>query len=293
MQILMGTGSYSNDDWGGLLYPEGTKKTDYLRVYAQHYNAVEINSSFYNIPGAKAFAGMAERAGGRLQFAVKLHQTFTHLRHYDTNDLERMLKSPEPLREQGILGPFLAQFPYSFHRTAENRKYLWELTQHFDGEQLALELRHGSWDKDEVREGFSEHGLIWVSPDYPRLEGMTDSLLRSSGKTAYLRLHGRNNATWWEGKDAAERHDYRYSESELKEIAGDIAALGSDAHARLEPVDTLWVVFNNTTKGHALYNIQMLKNLLEGRGLKVQGKALEPGVLENKMFEGGLFGKID
>ena len=182
----MGTGSYSNDDWGGLLYPEGTKKTDYLRVYAQHYNAVEINSSFYNIPGTKAFAGMAERAGGRLQFAVKLHQTFTHLRHYDTNDLERMLKSPAPLREQGILGPFLAQFPYSFHRTAENRKYLWELTQHFGGEHLALELRHGSWDKDEVREGFSEHGLIWVSPDYPRLEGMTDSDGRATGEKRNL-----------------------------------------------------------------------------------------------------------
>ncbi len=272
MQILMGTGSYSNDDWVGLLYPEGTKKTDYLSIYAQQYNAVEVNSSFYNIPGEKAFAGMAKRAAGRLQFSVKLHQIFTHVRKYDGNDLERMLKSPEPLRQEGILGPFLAQFPYSFHRTLENRKYLWELAQALEAQPLAVELRHGSWDKDEVREGFSEHGLIWVSPDYPRLEGMTDSVLRSSGKIAYLRLHGRNNATWWEGKDAAERHDYRYSQSELEDIADDIAALGSIERARLEGVSKLWVIFNNTTKGHALYNIQMLKNLLEGRGLKVGGQ---------------------
>jgi len=264
MQILMGTGSYSNDDWVGLLYPEGTKKTDYLSVYAQHYNAVEINSSFYNIPGEKAFAGMAKRAGGRLVFSVKLHQIFTHARGYDSNDLERMLKSPEPLRQEGILGPFLAQFPYSFHRTLENRKYLWELAQGFGNEPLALELRHGSWDKSEVRDGFSEHGLIWVSPDYPRLEGMTDSVLRSSGKIAYLRLHGRNNATWWEGKDAAERHDYRYTQTDLEGIAAEIS--------KLQGVETLWVIFNNTTKGHALYNIQMLKVLLEGRGLKVGGR---------------------
>lgn len=278
MQILMGTGSYSNDDWVGLLYPEGTKKTDYLSVYAQHYNAVKINSSFYNIPGEKAFAGMARRAQGRLMFSVKLHQTFTHARGYDGNDLERMLKSPEPLRQEGILGPFLAQFPYSFHRTLENRKYLWELAQGFSGEQLALELRHGSWDRDEVREGFGEHGLIWVSPDYPRLEGMTDSILRSSGKTAYLRLHGRNNATWWEGKDAAERHDHRYTPPELEGIGAEIS--------ELQGVDTLWVIFNNTTKGHALYNIQMLKVLLEGRGLSVGGRDWQETAPEKGLFGG-------
>jgi len=278
MQILMGTGSYSNDDWVGLLYPEGTKRTDYLSVYAQHYNAVEINSSFYNIPGEKAFAGMAKRAVGRLQFSVKLHQSFTHVRQYSADDLERMLKSPAPLRQERILGPFLAQFPYSFHRTQGNRKYLWELAQHFGGEQLALELRHGSWDKDEVRDGFSEHGLIWVSPDYPRLEGMTDSLLRSSGKVAYLRLHGRNNATWWEGKDAAERHDYRYTQFDLEGIAEEIAVL--------EGVETLWVVFNNTTKGHALYNIQMLKVLLEGRGISVGGHDWQEPMPEKGLFGG-------
>jgi len=286
MQILMGTGSYSNDDWVGLLYPEGTKKTDYLSVYAQHYYAVEINSSFYNIPGEKAFAGMARRASGRMQFSVKLHQMFTHARGYDQNDLERMLKSPQPLRQEGILGPFLAQFPYSFHRTLENRKYLWELAQHFEGEQLALELRHGSWDKEEVRDGFNEHGLIWVSPDYPRLEGMTDSILRSSGKVAYLRLHGRNNATWWEGKDAAERHDYRYTQADLEGIAAEIAALASDARDRHESVDTLWVIFNNTTKGHALYNIQMLRVVLEGRGLKVGGRDWQEAMPEKGLFGG-------
>ena len=57
MELYLGTGGYSNDDWIGLLYPAGTKPNDYLKVYAQHFNAVELNSSFYAIPGLKGLSG--------------------------------------------------------------------------------------------------------------------------------------------------------------------------------------------------------------------------------------------
>ncbi len=77
MELYLGTGGYSNDDWLGLLYPEGAKSADYLNIYAQHFNAVELNSSFYNIPGTKAFAGMVRKSEGRVRFAVKLHRSMT------------------------------------------------------------------------------------------------------------------------------------------------------------------------------------------------------------------------
>ncbi|AFZ68557.1 DUF72 domain-containing protein [Deinococcus peraridilitoris] len=272
MRIYMGTGGYANDEWlapseidtdhlsQGWLYPAGTKKPDFLSVYAQHFNAVELNSSFYGIPGLKAFEGMARRSAGRTRFAVKLHQVFTHARKPETADFDRMLQSPEPLREAGLMGPYLAQFPYSFHRTAENRKYLLDLAERFAGRELAVELRHASWDKPEVREGMGEFGLIWVSPDYPPVGGMPEPRVYATSEVGYLRLHGRNKSTWWEGGSAAERHDYLYNRAEIDEWADKIAEVAGE-------LEELYIFFENTTKGHALKNIPMLREALESRGL--------------------------
>ena len=276
MRIYIGTGGYTNDDWIGLLYPEGTKKTDYLEVYSQHFGAVELNSSFYGIPGIKAFEGMVRKSGGRTRFAVKVHQVFTHERKPQDSDFDRMLQSPAPLAEAGVMGPYLAQFPYSFHRTAENRKYLLELAERFAGHELAVEMRHASWDKPEVREGMSEYGLIWVSPDYPPVGGMPEPRVHVTGEVGYLRLHGRNTGTWWDGKSASERHDYLYSRGEMDEWADKIAQVEGD-------LEELYVFFQNTTQGHALKNIPMLRDALESRGLAVHGPKPEPGV------QGGLF----
>ena len=111
MRVYIGCGGYTNDDWAapGLIY-EGVRKEDYLGTYASHFDAVELNSSFYAIPGLKAFEGMARKSGGRVRFAVKLNKAFTHDRAPTDADFDRMLQSPEPLREADVerLGRFLA-----------------------------------------------------------------------------------------------------------------------------------------------------------------------------------------
>ena len=267
--IYLGTGGYSNDDWLGLLYPDAAKKADFLRYYSETFNAVELNSSFYNIPGHKAFAGMLEKSRGQVRFCVKIHQDFTHGRKVDDNLVERMLDSPRPLMEAGVFGVFLAQFPYSFPRNAQNRRYLEQLAQWFVGQPLAVEFRHISWHVEEVRQAFAERGLIFVSVDYPQLAGMPVSdlqLTRIGGQRyGYIRLHGRNEATWWEGQSAAERHDYRYTEAELDYWAQRIAA------ADWQPDDQLYIFFQNTTKGHALINIPQLEAGLARHGVSLSG----------------------
>jgi uncharacterized protein YecE (DUF72 family) len=267
VEIYLGTGGYSNEDWVGLLYPPEAKKEEWLSIYARHYNAVELNSSFYNIPGRKAFAGMLRRSQGQVQWAIKIHQSMTHQRNASHDDYQRLFESVAPLREAGVLGPFLAQFPQSFHRTPENRKYLAELAQRFADQSLApgglaVEFRHASWDQEEVREAFGKAGLIWVSTDYPPLPGLPKNELHITCETAYIRLSGRNKATWYEGKNQAERHDYRYSEAELRYW---VQAL--QAALEHHPLTQAWFIFNNTTKGHALVNLEMLKRLLEEAGL--------------------------
>ncbi|ADV66972.1 DUF72 domain-containing protein [Deinococcus maricopensis] len=261
-RIYIGTGGYSNDEWLGKLYPAGTKSGEYLSIYAQHFDCVELNSSFYAIPGLKAFEGMVRKTNGRVRFTVKLNQAFTHARTPADADFDRMLQSPQPLREAGVMGPYLAQFPYSFPRTPEHRKYLLGLAERFAGHELAVEFRHISWDKPEVREGLSEYGLIWVSPDYPPVGGLPEPQVHVTGDTAYLRLHGRNAGNWWEGTSASERHDHLYTQAEMDEWADKIAL-------REGELDTLYVLFQNTTKGHALRNIPMLRAALNARGLNV------------------------
>ena len=273
MRVYLGCGGYSNDDWTapGLLY-DGVRKDDYLATYAEQFPAVELNSPFYAIPGLKAFEGMVKKSGGRVRFAVKLNKAFTHDRAPTDSDFDRMLQSPEPLREAGVMGPYLAQFPYSFHRTAENRRYLAQLTERFAGHELAVELRHASWDKPEVRAGLGEYGLIWVSPDYPPVGGMPEPQLHTTTDVGYLRLHGRNRQTWWEGRSAAERHDYLYSRAEMDEWAEKVAAAEGD-------LSECYVFFENTTQGHALKNIPMLAEALKARGLSVVEATPAPGGL--------------
>lgn len=262
MKLLIGTGGYTNEDWLGLIYPEGTKQPDFLSIYSRYFNAVEVNSSFYAIPGEKAFAGMLRKTDGKTMFTVKLNKVFTHERNYTEDDVQRMILSPKPIREAGMLGPFLAQFPYSFKRTPEHRKYLQHLVTAFEGHPLAIEFRHASWLKDEVLEAFRELGILWVSADYPPMDGLPPYQVQASAKTAYIRLHGRNQETWWEGQSASDRHDYRYSEEEIQDIAAQIAAL--------KDVDTLYLFFQNTTKGHALFNYQTLKDALGQHDLVVE-----------------------
>ena len=114
MELYLGTGGYSNDDWRGLLYPENAKSGDYLGIYAQNFNAVELNSSFYNVPGVKAFQGMVRKSEAKVRFAIKVNQVMTHKRNPTEDDYQRLFESVSPLREAGMLGPFMAQFPQSF-----------------------------------------------------------------------------------------------------------------------------------------------------------------------------------
>ena len=265
MRVYIGTGGYSNADWTGLLYPLNAAKTDYLSYYAHAFDAVELNSTFYAIAGEKAFAGLLRNSAGRLRISVKIHQDFTHQRTANADLAQRMINSPSPLRTAGVLGPFLAQFPYSFARTPDNRRYLAQLVEWFKGHALAVEFRHISWHVREVQQAFERAGLIWVSVDYPQLAGMPVSDLVLTGRTGYVRLHGRNDAQWWTGQTAADRHNYRYSDTELAVWSARILARQADC-------DVLYVMFENTTQGHALHNIPVLRQqLLAGGALLGQG----------------------
>ena len=253
MEVFAGTGGYANEDWIGILYPEGTKPSQYLSIYARYFNAVELNMTFYVIPGRKAIEGIVRKSGD-LKFSVKLHRSMTHDLSATPEDYEAFFAVLEPLEKSGKVGVFLAQFPYRFHNTPESRTYLEGLARTFEGRRLAVEFRHWSWDREEVNGWLEGIGVFRVSTDYPPLRGLPRPRLYVSKGFAYVRLHGRNREKWWQGKDQRERHDYRYSYEELALWLNAIKSKSKD-------LKEIWIIFNNTTKGHALYNLCMLKRM--------------------------------
>ncbi len=263
--IYLGTGGYSDTDLLGTLYPPGTKKTDFLREYAKQYGAVEINSTFYAPIGQKAFAGMVNKAyvqtDSQLKFAVKLHQDFTHARKGTTEHAQAFLNALTPLIEANCLAPLLLQFPHGFDRTRDNRIYLAKLVSWFQDYPLTIEFRHASWHTLQVIDSCKALNVIWCSVDYPDIKGLPPSQLIFTQRTGYMRMHG-NNLNWWDAMSASDRHDYRYSESEMQDWAQAIAN-------QRQHFDTFYIFFQNTVNAHAYYNIAMLREALSAHDFKV------------------------
>lgn len=252
-QIYIGTGGFSNDDWIGLFYPEGLKKTQWLEFYAQHFNAVEVNSTFYAVPAQKQMANMISRTNGALMVCAKLHKSFTHDYTATATNAKEFKYTMQPLLEAGKLGALLAQFPFSFKNSLQTRDYLEQLAQWFSGFPLAIEFRHASWDKPPVYQFLADAGLHPVSLDLPSLPGLPAPVLRRD-TMIYLRLHGRNANNWFEGKDAAERHDYLYTPAELEPWVKVIQATKAAQ---------VFVFFENTTRGQGLENARQFRELLQ------------------------------
>ncbi|AUI65934.1 MULTISPECIES: DUF72 domain-containing protein [Glaesserella] len=263
--IYIGTGGYSDMDLVGTLYPFGTDKADFLSIYSQHYDTIEINSTFHAPIGYKAVQGMVEKAEGRLQFSVKLHQDFSHQRTATAEQAQAFLAALQPLRENNCLANLFVQFPSSFERNHANRYYLAELVSWFNGYPLAIEFRHTSWHTPSVWNYFQDkENLIWCNVDYPQNIGLPAFQFYANQRTAYLRLHGRN-PNWWKAQSAQERHDYRYSEMELKQLS----ALLNQHRANF---DRLYLYFQNTTKSHSFYNIERLKDYLAEFSFSIKTK---------------------
>ena len=100
-----------------------------------------------------------------------------------------------------------------------------------------------------------------MSVDYPNLQGLPKSGLHITSDIAYIRMHGHNKEKWWDGKDQSERHDYEYTPSELKPWVLQIKE-------QEETLNQVYLMMQNTTKGHALKNLKMLKDLFAEVGLE-------------------------
>jgi uncharacterized protein YecE (DUF72 family) len=254
--ILVGTSGYSYRDWVGPVYPEGTPQSEYLRFYTNMFPVVELNFSFYRQPEPAMLERMLRTSEGKLGFAVKAFRELTHEISPDQLDAVagQFCSGIEPLEQADKLEAVLVQFPYSFHYTRPNREYLARLADRMAGLPLAVEFRNSEWFNERVFDGLRQFRLALVSVDEPKLPKLPPPVTEVTAPLGYVRLHGRNAETWWDG-DNQTRYDYTYSDDELREWLPRIASIA-------EKAANLLVFFNNHWRGQAAENAKRLMELI-------------------------------
>lgn len=278
--IFVGPAGWSYRDWHGKVYPSPKPRGfDELAYLARYFDTVEVNSSFYAPIRAAQTIAWIERTSHnpRFLFTAKLLGRFTHAREagWTREELASVREPLEPLREAGKLGALLAQFPWSFRRTAENREWLARLTDEFADLPLVAEIRHASWNTPEFFQSLRDRGVGFVNIDQPPNTGI-EPTERATAPVAYVRLHGRNLDSWFrDDAGVNERYNYLYSAEELEPWC--------ERALQLERVsEQVFLITNNHFEGQAVANAAMIKARLGGETVPVPPALFDayPNVLQ-------------
>jgi uncharacterized protein YecE (DUF72 family) len=236
MEVRIGCSGWNYDSWKQPVYG-GAPVRRWLELYAQRFDTVEVNATFYRLPTVKAVRGWVESTPDGFVFAVKGSRYLTHVKRLRDlgPGLERFYERIEPLVTSPKLGPVLWQLPANFHRDDERLAAALERLP--DGRHC-FELRHPSWFAEEVYGLLREHGAALVIGDSP------DRPFQTHERTAswtYLRFHhGRRGRRG------------NYSLTELREWAQRIRSWNVEICA----------YFNNDWEAFAVRNAEQLKELL-------------------------------
>ena len=155
------------DDWRGRLYPEREPKRRWLELYAERFDTVEVNSTFYRLARRGAVAGWVAQTPEGFLFAVKASRYLTHVRRLVGigDGIRRFYEPLEPLIEVGRLGPVLWQLPENFHRD-DRRLQGW--VDALPAGLHTIEFRHESWFVPEVFAVLRSRGVSLTIGDHPR-----------------------------------------------------------------------------------------------------------------------------
>jgi uncharacterized protein YecE (DUF72 family) len=270
-RIVVGTSSWADPGFIKDWYPQGMPAGERLPWYAQRFEAVELNSSFYAVPERGTVQRWVDVTPDEFTFDVKLHRLLSrHSGGLDslppilrdqarTTPRGRVLLDPEleqaltaellhaiePLEEASKLGALLLQCTPAFKPGKNQLEELEPLVSAVAPRKLALELRNRHWvDDEQLSETLawcSERGVAFVCVDAPpgdhfSIMPAVDAVTRDD--LAYMRLHGRDTQGYVSGKSVAERFGWVYGEEELEEVAGRVRGLAEQA-------EEVHVLFNN------------------------------------------------
>jgi uncharacterized protein YecE (DUF72 family) len=261
-RIIVGTSSWADPGFVKEWYPPGMPAGERLPWYAQRFEGVELNSSFYAVPERTTVSRWCEVTPDGFVFDIKLHRLLSrHSAGLDslppdlrerarttargrvelTPQLEsalvrEVLHAVAPLERAGKLGALLLQLTPAFSPKRNSLEELDLLVEAVRPRRLAVELRNRRWVEDEriaeTLAWYSERGVAFVSVDAPAgdetpLMPPVDAVTRDD--IAYMRIHGRNLDGYMHGQSVAERFGWIYGEEELREIEGRVRGLAEEA----------------------------------------------------------------
>lgn len=238
-RLRIGTSGYQYDHWRGRFYPPGCPKRCWLGYYAGHFDALEINNTFYRLPSEETFDGWREAAPPGFRFALKYSRYGSHLKRLREPE-EHVARFVERAERLGsFLGPILVQLPPRWGVDVERLAGFLEATPH--RRRWALEFRDPSWLCEPVYALLREHRAALCIHDL-----IENHAREVTADWLYLRFHGT-------GRDHSGSYSPQKLSAEARRIARELRR-GRDVH----------VYFNNDVGGHAVENAAALRRYVEG-----------------------------
>jgi uncharacterized protein YecE (DUF72 family) len=164
--VRIGCSGWMYDDWRGPFYPSSEPKRRWLELYAERFDTVEVNTTFYRLARRSMVEQWVNHTPEGFVFAVKASRYLTHVRRLRNIEegIARFYEPLTPLIESGRLGPVLWQLPENFHRDDDRLRGWLELLP--DGRHT-IEFRHASWFSPEVYAMLRDHGVALTVGDHP------------------------------------------------------------------------------------------------------------------------------
>jgi uncharacterized protein YecE (DUF72 family) len=236
--IRIGTSGWHYDHWKGRFYPEKLAQTKWLQHYAQHFNTVEINNTYYHLPRTTTVENWRAQAPPGFVYTVKANRYITHMKKLrDAGDEVGRFFDVISLFGP-TLGPILHQLPPSLHKNLELLDAFLKLLPH--GPLAVFEFRHASWYEQDTLDLLNQHSAGFCVHD---MQGKASPRV-VTGDIAYVRFHGTTG---------------RYAGSYTDEMLQDWSAwLQTQSHTSR----ALYAYFNNDVQGHAVANALTLKRLM-------------------------------
>ncbi|NWF75825.1 MAG: DUF72 domain-containing protein [Nitrospirae bacterium] len=276
----------------GEFYPKEARTAESrLRYYAQHFDTVEVDSTYYAIPDKRTAYLWNNRTPENFLFHIKVYgaltghgidpktlpkDIFNLLPEKDKAKRNVYIKEPTilrsvaetfrdmlyPLRMNNKLGLLVFQYPPWFHYKANNMEYILLCKELMQPYPIAVEFRHGSWLAEDVRDSvfhfLMKNNMTYVIADEPQYgsHATIPFIPQLTTDIAYFRFHGRNKENWFKkGIATSLRFAYQYSDKELKDFRDYIKNINKRAKVT-------FAMFNNCHGGFAIRNAVRLRDLI-------------------------------
>lgn len=234
----MGSSGWIYPHWRGRFYPEKLAVKRWFAFYAEHFDTVEVNNSFYRLPKPETFDAWAAQAPASFRYAVKANRYLTQAKKLKDCE-EPMARMMPAFRHLGeTLGPVLYQLPPRFKLNLDRLEQFLELLP--KDVVNVFEFRDNSWHDDAVFSLLERYGASFCAHDMPG----SNSPDLAVGPVAYVRFHGGEGKYWGRYSDAAL---LRWTDWMMAE-----ARKGRE----------VWAYFNNDAEAHAIQDALTLKAML-------------------------------